>query len=275
MQQALSTPANPSTSRWKIWHTLGLIALIAAIVLIVFMIPFPLRLWSWVATLALLAIVTLVSSHGITGYWRGALIDGRNRLSLSRLQTALWTLIIFSSFLSAALFNVRGGQVDPLLITMPIGLWVLMGISATSLVGTPLVHNIKQTRYPNQNEIDATRDQLKSQRVNVNNLDNKGVLLVNTNPGDARWSDMFRGEEVGNAPQIDLGKVQLFYFTIILVLIYTVTMAYMFASQSRIIENFPDINSGTLTFLGISHAAYLTNKAVPHSANPGPGPDAS
>ena len=271
MQQALSTSANPPTSRWNIWHTLGLVALIAAIVLIVFMIPFPLRLWSWVGTMALLAVVTLVVSHGITGYWRGALIDGRNRLSLSRLQTSLWTLIIFSTFLSAALFNVRGGQVDPLQITMPIGLWVLMGISATSLVGTPLVHNIKQTRAPSQDEIDATRTQLKNQHVNVDNLDNKGVLLVNNSPGNARWSDLFRGEEVGNASQIDLGKVQLFYFTIILVLIYTVTMAYMFASQAKIINNFPDINSGTLTFLGISHAAYLTNKAVPHSASPDPG----
>jgi hypothetical protein len=268
MEQSLPTSATAPTSRWRIWHTVGLVVLLVGIVLILFLLPFPLRIWSWVITLALLAGITLLVSHGITGYWRGALIDSRNRLSLSRLQTSLWSLLIFSSFLSATLFNLRGGQADPLLLTIPAGLWVLMGISATSLVGTPLIHNVKQNRDPNTNETNATLAQLAKQRVNVENLSTNGVLLVNKGPASARWSDLFRGEEIGNASQIDLGKVQLFYFTIILVLIFTVTMGFIFASQTKIIGGFPDINDGTLTFLGISHAAYLTNKAVPHSTSP-------
>jgi hypothetical protein len=268
MEQSLPTSATAPTSRWRIWHTVGLVVLLVGIVSILFMLPFPLRIWSWVITLALLAGITLLVSHGITGYWRGVLIDSRNRLSLSRLQTSLWSLVIFSSFLSATLFNVRGGQADPLLLTVPAGLWVLMGISATSLVGTPLIQNVKQSRDHNTEEVNTTMARLAKQHVNVDNLMTRGVLLVNNNASSARWSDLFRGEEVGNASQIDLGKVQLFYFTIILLLVFAVTMGFIFASQTKIIGGFPDINEGTLTFLGISHAAYLTNKAVPHSASP-------
>jgi hypothetical protein len=264
MQGALHAPAK---SKWRIWHTLGIFVFIAAIMFIVFMIPFPLRLWSWVGTLTLLVVITLVTSHGITGYWRGALIDQRNRLSLSRLQTTLWTLVIFSAFLSATLFNVRGGEPDPLLLSIPIGLWILMGISATSLVGTPLIHNVKQNKDANEEQTNKVLAQLANQQVDVVNLSTDGVLLVNKSPDNAKWSDLFRGEEVGNASQIDLGKIQLFYFTIILVLVYALTLGYLFASQAKIINSLPDFNEGTLALLGISHAAYLTNKAMPQSAS--------
>lgn len=268
MQEALPTPAKPTASKWSVWHTLSLFVLIAAIALIIFMMPFQLRLESWLGAMVLLAAITLICSHGITGYWRGLLIDQRNCLSLSRLQTSLWTLVIFSAFLSVVLFNVRDGENNPLLlISIPIGLWVLMGISATSLVGTPLIHNVKQNQDGNEDETNDTLGQLANQSVNVDAYTTDGRLLVKKSPANAKWSDLFRGEEVGNADQIDLGKTQLFYFTIILVLVYIVTLGYLFASQAKVINGFPDLNEGTLTLLGISHATYLTNKAVPHSTS--------
>lgn len=269
MQGTLPTSARPATTKWTFWHTLGLFILMVALVLIIFMMPFPMRLESWLGTLVLLAATTFICSHGITGYWLGSLIDQRNCISLSRLQIILWTLVIFSAFLSVVLFNVRDGEANPLLlISIPIGLWVLMGMSATTMVGTPLIHNVKQNQDPNESETNSTLDQLAKQNVNTDTFTTDGRLLVKKNPADARWSDMFRGEEVGNADQIDLGKMQLFYFTIILVLVYIVTLGYLLASQSKVINSFPDLNEGTLALLGISHITYLTNKAAPHSANP-------
>src|SRR5215813_11275394 len=136
----------PTAPGWKVWHTLGLIGIVAAAVLILLLIPLAYRLWSWLSTTFLLTGIGLLTSHGVTGYWRGLLIDQRNRISLSRLQASLWTLITSSSYASAAFFNIRFGQADPLMIAIPAGIWVLMGISATALVGAPLIHNYKQNQ---------------------------------------------------------------------------------------------------------------------------------
>ena len=44
----------------------------------------------------------VVTGRAITGYWRGILIDARNRLSLSRLQMISWTLVVLSAIATAA-----------------------------------------------------------------------------------------------------------------------------------------------------------------------------
>jgi hypothetical protein len=62
-----------------------------------------------------------------------------------------------------------------------------------------------------------------------------------------------------------MGKIQLFYFTFIFVLVYAITLGTLFLGQGRVINGFPDLDIGVLTLLGISHAGYLTNKVIPHS----------
>ena len=94
-----------------------------------------------------------------------------------------------------------------------------------------------------------------------------GQVIVNSSPQNARWADLFSGEETGNAAQFDLGKMQLFYFTMILVLVYAVALGILFTGPVRVIGTFPDMDTSILALLGISHAAYLTNKAIPHSVS--------
>jgi hypothetical protein len=65
------------------------------------------RLAAWLGTMAFLIAFTVIAGKFITGYWRGALIDDRNQISLSRLQLAVWTVLILSAYLEAALSNVR------------------------------------------------------------------------------------------------------------------------------------------------------------------------
>jgi hypothetical protein len=101
--------------------------------------------------------------------------------------------------------------------------------------------------------------------VDANMLDSKGQVMVNTDPANARWSDMFRGEEVGNGGQLDLGKIQMFYFTLILVLAYGAALASAFTNSTSIISQFPAVDSSMVALLGISQAGYLSNKAIGHS----------
>ena len=106
---------------WSGWHTLGLIAIIIALVVIGLQVPTWSRLTAWIFMVLLLLLFCVVAGHGITGKWNGLLIDERNTISLSRLQLILWTIIVLSAFLCAALSNIAAEDFDsdPLAIAVP------------------------------------------------------------------------------------------------------------------------------------------------------------
>ena len=251
--------------KWTGWHTLSLLLILVAIVLIGLLIPSQSRIWTGLGTLILLIVFAAVAGHGITGLWRGLLIDERNKMSLSRLQMALWTIIVLSGFSTAVFSNLATGHANPLSIAIPSELWLLMGISTTSLVGSPLILRSKMDKSPNEKEKKRTFSLKETQGTDVSQLDNMGLVLVNKRPEDAEVSDLFVGEETGNGAHLDLGKIQMFYFTMILVLTYAVTLGATLASNVGRIGELPALSPGMIALLGISHAGYLTNKAIPHS----------
>jgi hypothetical protein len=261
---------------WKFWHTVGLLAIVLAIVAIGLWTPSaptP-RVWAWLGTLVLLTLFAIVAGHGVIGLWLGLLIDERNRISLSRLQMILWTILVLSGFLTATLSNIAavragGKDINPLAIVIPLNLLLLMGISTTSLVGSPLIRSTKTTQPEHSKKIEdeaaRTRAELGRQGLPSSAIDTQGKIVIWNSPWDARWSDLFQGDEIGNAAQLDLGKVQMFYFTFILVLIYAVALSTIFIANTPIIAGFPKLDDGMVTLLGISHAGYLVNKVIPHS----------
>ena len=79
-------------------------------------------------------------------------------------------------------------------------------------------------------------------------------------------ADLFQGEEIGNAAHLDLGKIQMFYFTLVLVLAYVVMLGAMFSRNSGPINNtLPRLPAGIVALLGISSEGYLVNKVIPQS----------
>ena len=125
-------------------------------VLLGLLIPLRAILWVWVVNLILLAAFATIAGQGITGLWRGLLIDERNKISLSRLQITLWTIVVLSGFLTAAFSNLASGQPNPLAIAIPSELWPLMGISTTSLVASPLIKSTKKAKMANPEETGQT-----------------------------------------------------------------------------------------------------------------------
>jgi hypothetical protein len=94
----------------------------------------------------------------------------------------------------------------------------------------------------------------------------QGTLYANPNINDASLSDMFEGDEVGNAGYIDLAKVQMFFFTIIVGLSYVFlvlseTMAKL-ATDSENVTALPVLSAGMIALLGISHAGHLAGKTA-------------
>jgi hypothetical protein len=134
----------------------------------------------------------------------------------------------------------------PLSVAIPNEVWVLLGISTTSLVASPLIKTQKQER-----------------------------IQTNSTVQEAKLSDFFRGEEGSDFLKLDLSKVQMFYFTVIVIGAYAVALANVFTTTQTAITSLPTLDGGVVALLGVSHAGYLTNKAVPKGdAAPTPAPEA-
>jgi hypothetical protein len=225
-----------------------------------------LMLPAWLMALLALAVFAFACGKTVTGRWLGALIDERNVISLSRFQTVLWTLLVLSAYLTAALYNIFSGQALPLKIEIQEELWWLIGISTASLVASPLILNTKAEKVPDAAEVNKTLDALQSQNGADSSAATKGHIMVNTDISGARWSDMFTGEEVGNAAHMDVARLQMFLFTIITVIAFGVVLAHMFAGDlSHGIASLPTLDKSMVALIAISHGGYLTSKAVPHS----------
>lgn len=158
----------------------------------------------------LLGVFTIITGHGTVGLWLGLLIDPQNRMSLSRLQLIFWTLVVLSGFLAAALGNIAAGAPSPLAIASPPQLWLVMGISTTSLVSSQLIRNRKmslpiagpaKTAVAEQFAQHQTREiaLLESQGVDPSIVEEQGQTIGWKWPEDARLPDLF--QEGGRAMQ--------------------------------------------------------------------------
>ncbi len=214
------------------------------------------RLWVWIGTLVLLVIFILAVGKVITNSWFGVLIDNRRKMSLSRFQTVLWTVLILSAFQAAALTNIQlvSNPTDALTINIPPEILAILGISVTSLVGKSVILSSK------------------SQKVARKNPDSEDP--TNREPS---WIDMFNGDDKANAGFVDLSKVQMFYFTIILVLVYGVALASMFMvvdPKHSAITALPALTPSIVGLLGISQGGYLVYKGIPRGQTNGESPTA-
>jgi len=258
----------------------GLLYAIFIIVPLLLIVGVPLLLWVpnqepqpgtkvlyWALAIIALTIFAFTLGYRIKNRLLGALIDERNQMSLSRLQLIIWTIIVILGYSTAALWNLFATDAsDPLAVRLPEELWWLLGISTTSFVGAPLILNRKKNQEANSTQQHVNEQRLGEQQgITPSLINTVGVVPVNETPQQARLTDMFMGDEIGNGPFLDLGKVQLFFFTIIIVLAYGMALGELFSTTTGAVEEFPALSESILFLLGISHTGYLAYKAVPHS----------
>lgn len=91
-------------------------------------------------------------------------------------------------------------------------------------------------------------------------------LAKNEKVEQATWGDMFRSEVVGKEKAVDLAKVQMFFFTIVVVFAYATAIYGLLAKEAALTNplgvDFPTFSSSLNALLGLSHAGYLTVKAT-------------
>ncbi|QDE70733.1 hypothetical protein BHS09_29265 [Myxococcus xanthus] len=218
--------------------------------------------WNLLGTAAMLTGFLLVLGKAIAGVPLALLISERNLMSLSRFQALVWTVVVMAGYLTMTLSRAKSGASNAVGVDIPQELWIAMGISTTSLLGTPLVLGGKRARSPDEKLVQNTSVQLAEATEDID-AHRQGVLYANANMTDARMADMFQGDEVGNTAHIDLAKVQMFYFTLIAAVGYFMDVAMSVARGMT--SAMPALSQGMLALLAISHGGYLLGKTGDHS----------
>lgn len=229
---------------------------------------------AWLLDLVFVAAGILVAGKAINGRWSGAFIDSRNRYSLSQVQAIAWLALVSSGIVAAGIANVIHGVKAPLDLAIPIELLAAIGLSVTTMVGSPLIRSVKRGNTPDQNQTARTFSNLgmqpTSNGVQVFGVEatspaapppmpavapvvsfggtavvptaaptnfsatHEGTIVTMTSPQATGWADLIRGEETGNADKVDLGKIQLLYITAVAVVVYA---ALMFSTLGNVGDN--------------------------------------
>jgi hypothetical protein len=245
---------------WKLWHSAGVLAVTGFFVWMAVWRPWGLYA-SWIVTMAALSAFTLIVGRGVTGAWKGAFVDERLRVSLSQLQMIVWTIVIVAALGTMAIARAQVNPATAMDIQVPETIWMLLGISTTSLVGSPLIKNIKKYTPTNRAHADSL---VEAQGADAAAVTIQGQIVMNKSIHQASLADVFMGEAVDNFTLLDVGKMQMFFFTVVLVLAYTTTISAQMRAGS--LAALPDVGSGLLPLLGISHAGYLLSKVASSSA---------
>jgi hypothetical protein len=225
-------------------------------------------LWTLIATCFLVVAAGLGSKKGV---WFGALIDTRNRFSLSRTQQMSWTILLLAGLAVTSEFNAilmptTLGSGLEFIPQMAAALWAALGIN---LVASP---------YLSALILDAKEDPTVEQKQPgdksiVKELVTPAKLDVNDSPNQASWLDLMTGETAGTENQLDVSRVQHLIISGLLISIYLMLLtklmhsvtgemiATAFKTGQPPFSELPAVGQTFLGLLLLSHGGYLAFKA--------------
>ena len=187
---------------------------------------------SWGISAAVLIISAAAVGQSVKKNPLGIFLDSRGRASLSQFQLVMWTLIVLSLLAGVFLARLFGRVAEPLEITIPGELLIVMGISGGSAVSAGAIKAGKDLR---------------------------GRTIMRGRPG---FRQLLTIEE-GTGPEVvDVTKFQNFWLTVIVMVAYVAAALAYVAGQTKLadVNALPGFSGTLLTLLGISHAGYLAGK---------------
>jgi hypothetical protein len=236
--------------------------------------------WQFVIVEFLLIALCIVANAGRVD---GILIDDRNRISLSRFQWVVWLVLILGAYFLESIWNTSQNLAFPVIQTQ---LLALLGISGgTAVVSNLISENKKTTAPPPAMPVQApvsaepanppTRMSSTSGPMAIAGAPPPppathrvvGALAANATTVEASWSDLFLGDEEATYRSVDISRLQKLIITVLLAVIYLTylwaKLAEAKAGTALAMPTFGDDTNGFLWLLGISHGAYLAQKATP------------
>jgi hypothetical protein len=225
----------------------------------------PLR--AWLIEVVLLTGLFAALGISVKKCWCGMLVDGRNKVSLSRLQIVLWTILFVAAFFVIYVWNIGHAPMDAatnsidlakaLNVVVPNTVWLLMGMAGLSAAATPAILSAKSPPDPSAAPPPRLGDPTKF-------LD--GVVVKRKAGQKPEWSDIVLGDEAGNADSIDISKVQLLLLSLVAIVAYAYAIGRtMAAAYGVAITALPTMNGGFLALIAASHGTYLIYKGVSHA----------
>ena len=149
-------------------------------------------LWTLVATCLLVVAAGLASTKGL---WFGALIDLRNRFSLSRTQQLSWTILLLGGLAVTSTFNAiliptTFGIGLEFIPKMAGALWAALGVN---LLASPYLSAV----ILDNKEGPAVEQRAPGETSVIKELVTPAKLDVNSSPSEASWLDLMTGETEG------------------------------------------------------------------------------
>lgn len=179
---------------------------VAVIVIVVMLLGFTISpFWLWLIFIGVMAVLLMALGLRVKGRVLGVLIDSRNRISLARLQTTLWTGLILAAFLAIALPRALPEGVSenrtieqPLNIVIPTELLAALGLSAASLAGASFIKSNKASKETGlvnelQHKVTTAQAEVSTRQRELSQL---------TNEVSAKWSAL-------KAEKQELAKAEL------------------------------------------------------------------
>jgi hypothetical protein len=227
------------------------------------------HLWkAWIVTMILLIFFCAAIGQWLMDSPLGILVSNFNLMSLSCIQLVAWTIVILSGHFVILMARIGHGvpPLNALDVNVPNNLWGVLGIGTASFAAVPIVLDSK-TRNTVDPQAIRTASLVLKEDAGAIQQNAKGTVYANSKPSDARFSDLFQGDEIGNTAYVDISKLQLFLLTLFVIVAYCHLLgAAMLAGVSpKDFAGLPDFSPGELKLLGLSHAGYLTFKAVNHT----------
>ena len=230
----------------------------------------------WIILMALILAFVGYLGYCTMGTWEGIIINERNLMSLSRMQITAWTILIVSALMVMVAVRVAANVPDALNIEINQEIWAVLGLSAFAAVGTPMINNAKSIKEPAPDTKDPSNTPVTraATLLNENAADieehRHGVLYANNTPDEARFTDIFEGDELANTMYIDITKVQMFWLSLIALAGYAFLLLNLFLTATPdTLTKFPAFSDGYLAILAVSHATYLGGKTITQTKSTG------
>ncbi len=221
------------------------------------------RVGYWIVYEVLFGAMIVCVGLAINRRADGVLISSRNRVSLSRLQFVAWTVVIVPALPAAAGRNLAIDG-EPLAIKVPAEIWLMLGVQTTALIGSPVLLANKGVALITGVGA-AARLAVPFEGAEGNpNISAKPAVVRMDAASEAKWSNLFTGEETSNFRHVDMSRLQLFFFNLAALPLYAAAVWLMLLEpKSALIESFPAVSPALAILMGASNAGYLLGKLVP------------
>lgn len=233
--------------------------------------------WVLLAEIGLIVIFLATLGKSKDRHFLGVLVDEADRISLARMQTVLWIIILYAGLTTILTVNIaRGCAVPPdgttppsgqcsasiFDLTVPTELLTLIGITvaANGIASLVIVQGTGQS-------LRARFQDRADDALATSPYETRGILAARRSDSAPTLADVVRGSFATDATRLDFAKVQYVLLNLIIAGAYLVAFAQGMTRDAALpLGSFPAFDQGLNALLAISAGAFAGIEALKAAA---------